>query len=61
MEAFPGPPVLRLEIARYYAARGQRDEALEHLAYVLDRWSGADPDYRPAQEARALRDRLRGG
>lgn len=54
----PGWVPFRLEIARYYVARGQRDEALENLDFALDAWAGADAYYRPAQEARALRARL---
>lgn len=54
-----GSPKYRLEIARYYAARGQADEAISHLKSALDVWSEADPEYIPAQEARALLAELR--
>ena len=55
----PGYPKTRLEIARYYVARGQTDEAIAHLESVLDVWSEADPEYILAQEARALLTELR--
>jgi len=55
----PGYPKIRLEIARYYVARGQTDEAIAHLEYALDVWSEADSDYVPAREARALLTELR--
>lgn len=61
MEHWPGWVPFRLEIARYHAARGERELALEHLDFVLDAWSQADPAYQPAREARALRRRLVGG
>lgn len=58
MRHMPGLAPLRLELARSYAARGERDEALSHLDFVLDVWAEADDGYRPAQEARALRAQL---
>jgi tetratricopeptide (TPR) repeat protein len=51
----PGYEHVRLEVARYFAARGERDEALAQLDTLLAGWSGADPKFTPADEARALR------
>jgi len=59
-ERRPGSPKLRLAIARYHIARGQTDEAVTHLEAAVGFWSEADPDYIPAQEARALLEELRG-
>lgn len=60
LEHQPGLPAHRLAVARYLAARGRRDEAIEHLDYALEVWSEADAAYLPAQEARTLRESLRG-
>jgi tetratricopeptide (TPR) repeat protein/TolB-like protein len=60
LEGYPGRPIYRLAVARYYAARGRNDEALAHLDFALETWADADAAYRPAQEARALRESLRG-
>jgi hypothetical protein len=35
-------------------------DAIAELEIALDYWSEADPDYRPAREARALLEELRG-
>jgi hypothetical protein len=35
-----------------YAEGGQQSKALEHLQVALDVWSDADPDFKPAQDAR---------
>ncbi|MEJ2482001.1 MAG: tetratricopeptide repeat protein, partial [Gemmatimonadota bacterium] len=50
-----GDPEARVEAARYALARGEREEALQHLDAALAVWAEADPEFRPAQEARALR------
>lgn len=57
----PGFPTMRLAIARYYAARGRTDDALANLDAALATWSAAEPDYRPAIEARVLRDSVIAG
>jgi tetratricopeptide (TPR) repeat protein len=54
-ERLPGRGDVRLEAARYFAARGKTDEALAQLDSALAGWSGADPEFTPADEARALR------
>jgi tetratricopeptide (TPR) repeat protein len=54
-ERLPGYGDVRLEAARYFAARGKTDEALAQLDSALAGWSGADPKFTPADEARALR------
>ena len=60
LERWPGIATYRLAIARYHAARGQTTEAISHLEAALGFWSEADPEYIPAQEARALLEELRG-
>ena len=56
-----GDPEARVEAARYALARGEREEALAHLDAALAVWTEADPEFRPAREARALRAELTGG
>lgn len=56
----PADGKILLAAARLEVARGRRDEAIARLEAALDTWSQADADYRPAQEARALRERLQG-
>jgi tetratricopeptide (TPR) repeat protein len=46
------PPAL-YELARVYEETGRIDEALERLRTLLEIWKDADPEYIPAQEARA--------
>ncbi len=57
----PGEPNARVEAARLAAARGDRDGALRELDAALATWRDADPGYRPAIAARALREELAGG
>jgi len=59
LERFPGSSMVRLIAAWYYFARGSPADAIAELEIALDYWSGADADYRPAQEARALLEELR--
>lgn len=54
-DRLPGFGDVRLEAARYFAARGQTDAALAQLDSLLATWSDADPEFEPAHEARALR------
>ncbi|KPJ74630.1 MAG: hypothetical protein AMS19_15125 [Gemmatimonas sp. SG8_23] len=58
---WPGVQEVQVEAARLAAARGDTAEALGHLDAALAIWSEADPEYRPAQEARALRAELAAG
>ncbi len=60
LEHYPGYPSNQVTIARYHAARGQVDQALEQLDAALATWADADADYAPAREARELRRSLRG-
>ncbi|MFQ5528836.1 MAG: tetratricopeptide repeat protein [Gemmatimonadota bacterium] len=60
LEQQPGYAKFRLLIARYHVARGQTDEAIDHLEAALGFWSEADANYIPAQEARALLAELQG-
>jgi Flp pilus assembly protein TadD len=55
---WPGVQEIQVEAARLAAARGDKSEALGHLDAALATWAEADPDYRPAEEARALRAEL---
>ena len=59
LERFPGSAKVRLVAARLYAAEGKTSEAISEVETALDTWSEADPDYRPAAEARALLEELR--
>jgi tetratricopeptide (TPR) repeat protein len=61
LEPNPGNARYRLEAARLYAAQGRTADAIAQLEGALDIWSEADPDFRPAQEARALLEELRNG
>jgi tetratricopeptide (TPR) repeat protein len=59
LERLPGDGKIRLLGAHLYAAQGRTAEAIAELEIALDYWSAADPEYRPAQEARALLVELR--
>lgn len=62
LEHYSGYPHIQVTIARYHAARGRVDRALDQLDAALATWAEADPDYAPAREARELRRSLgRGG
>jgi len=58
---WPGVQELQVEAARLAGARGEPAAALGHLDGALATWAEADPDYRPAREARALRVELADG
>jgi tetratricopeptide (TPR) repeat protein/tRNA A-37 threonylcarbamoyl transferase component Bud32 len=49
----PFEPVAHYELALIYHEKGQPDKALEHLRTALRVWEDADPEFRPAIEARA--------
>jgi len=61
LEPNPGNAKFRLEAARLYAAQDRTAEAIAELEVALEIWSEADPDFRPAQEARALLEELQAG
>jgi tetratricopeptide (TPR) repeat protein len=48
----PQNPLSHYELAMVYAEGGRRSKALEHLQVALHVWSDADPDFKPAQDAR---------
>ena len=48
----PMDPVAHYELALVYAESGDMSKALEHLRIALEVWQDADPDYKPALEAR---------
>lgn len=56
-----GYPEYRVEAARYFLARGEREIALAHLDAALETWAEADPEFLPAHEARALREQIATG
>jgi tetratricopeptide (TPR) repeat protein/TolB-like protein len=59
LERFPGSAKVRLVAAGLYAAEGRTSEAISEVETALDIWSEADPDHRPAAEARDLLEELR--
>ena len=48
----PMDPEAHYELAQVYAESGDMSKALEHLRIALEVWQDADPDYKPALEAR---------
>ena len=59
LKRFPGSAKVRLLAARLYAAEGRTSDAISEVETALDTWSEADPEYRPAREARALLEELK--
>jgi tetratricopeptide (TPR) repeat protein len=59
LERFPGSAMIRLIAARQHSDRGRTADAIAELESALDTWSGADADYQPARNARALLEELR--
>jgi predicted Zn-dependent protease len=57
----PSDPNTLLARARLLAAEGDTAGARASLARALATWADADPDFRPAREARALAQRLAAG
>ena len=45
-------PKAHYELALLYEDMGKKEKALEHLKITLDIWKDADPEYKPAIEAR---------
>lgn len=58
---YPGWPTYQVLAARFYADASRTDEAIAQLERAVETWSEADPDFRPAIEARAMLAELRGG
>lgn len=61
LEPNPGNAQYRLEAARLYAAQGRTADAVAELEAALDIWSEANPEFRPAQQARTLLEELQIG
>ena len=61
LEPNPGNAKYRLEAARLYSEQGRTADAIAQLEAALDIWSEADPEFRPAQQARALLEELQAG
>jgi tetratricopeptide (TPR) repeat protein len=57
-DRLPGDGKIRVVAARLYAGQGRTADAIAELEIALAYWSAADPDYRPAAEARALLEEL---
>ncbi len=49
----PAYPKARFQLALVYQDMGRTDDAIEQLQAALEIWKDADPEYIPAQEARA--------
>jgi Tfp pilus assembly protein PilF len=49
----PAYPKARFQLALVYQEMGRTDDAIEQLQAALEIWKDADPEYIPAQVARA--------
>ena len=49
----PFHPEAHYEMALLNSDRGKTNKALEHSNVALEIWKDADPEFKPAQEARA--------
>ena len=58
LRRIPAEPTAHLELARLEVARGNPAEARQAVDVALLAWADADPGFRPASEARALREAL---
>jgi tetratricopeptide (TPR) repeat protein/TolB-like protein len=58
LRRIPAEPTAHLELARLEVARGNPAEARQAVDVALLAWADADPGFRPASEARALREVL---
>jgi tetratricopeptide (TPR) repeat protein len=58
LRRIPAEPTAHLELARLELARGRPIEARQAVDNALLAWADADPDFRPAAEARKLREAL---
>ncbi len=59
VQKWPASPRASYELAVVRAAQGDTAAALAELDRALEIWKDADPTFRPAQKARALREELR--
>ncbi len=60
LQVRPADPKALLELARVREEAGDREGALERVEATLEVWAGADVEFEPAAEARALQARLGG-
>ena len=51
LKIFPFSPEAHYEIAQVYIDTGDKGKSQYHLNITLNIWKGADPEYRPAEEA----------
>jgi len=58
LRRIPAEPTAHLELARLELARGRPIEARQAVDNALLAWADADSEFRPAAEARALREAL---
>lgn len=58
LSRLPAEPTVLLELARIEMADGRPEAARQALDAALLSWSEAEPGYRPAAEARSLREQL---
>jgi tetratricopeptide (TPR) repeat protein len=59
LSARPSHAQARVELAKVYERMGRLDDAIAQVEQALVTWAPADPEYRPAQEARELLAGLR--
>ena len=55
----PYSPTVHYQLALVSEARGDTDRAVEHLETALDIWRDADPEFKPAREAREKLEELK--
>ena len=53
LKVLPYDPKTNYELALTYHEMGQQGKSMEHLQRTLTVWENADPDYKPAMEARS--------
>jgi tetratricopeptide (TPR) repeat protein len=61
LKVVPADAKVRYELALVYEDMGRTADAIEQLEAAADIWKSADPDYRPAQRAKAKLAELRAG
>jgi len=48
----PFDPKANYELALVYLDQGEKEKAITYLKVALDVWKNADPNFKPAQQAR---------
>lgn len=61
LKVVPADAKVRYELALVYEDMGRTADAIEQLQAAADIWKSADPDYRPAQRAKAKLGELQAG